>query len=181
MSSQQTKRKITPMHPDTQFYWRPMVADDLNAVSKLALNIHVDFPESDSVLREKLTWFPEGCYTLGQGEMISGYLLSHPWKRHDPPPLNNLLGGLPPRPDIYYIHDLALAYSARGHGMAEQIVDEIVMLARSLKLASVSLVAVGGSDGFWKRQKFRIVSTADLNNKLEPYGAQAYYMERPVL
>ncbi len=180
MSSQHTKREITPMHPDARFHWRPMVSDDLKAVSNLASDIHADFPESDSVLLEKLKLFPEGCYILAEGSMISGYLLSHPWKRHDPPALDNLLGCLPPRYDTYYIHDLALAGSARGHGMAGPIIEEIVKLARSLQLTSVSLVAVGGSKGFWKHQKFRIISTADLDKKLETYGAQAHYMERSV-
>lgn len=157
-----------------------MTAGDFKAVPKLASDIHVDFPESDIVLQEKLKHFPAGCYTLVEGDLIAGYLLSHPWKRNDPPPLDNLLGSLPPHPDTYYIHDLALAASTRGHGMAEQMVEEIVKLARSLKLASVSLVAVGGSEGFWEHQKFRIIGTADLEKRLETYGAQAHYMERPV-
>ncbi len=168
------------MHPDAQFHWRPMVTGDFKSVSKLALDIHVDFPESDSVLRERQKLFPEGCYILAEGDMIAGYLLSHPWKRHDPSPLDSHLGCLPPRPDTYYIHDLALAGSARGLGMAEPIIEEIVNLARSLQLASVSLVAVGGSEGFWKHQKFRIIRTTDLDKKLETYGAQAHYMERTV-
>lgn len=169
------------MNPDIQFHWRPMVAGDFKRVSKLASAVHMDFPESDIVLREKHQQYPKGCYILVKGNLISGYLLSHPWERYNPPPLNRLLGGLPQRPDTYYIHDLALAASARGHGMAEQIVEVIVKLARSLKLDAVALVAVGGSEGFWEHQKFRIAGTANLNNRLETYGAQAHYMERSVI
>ncbi len=64
--------------------------------------------------------------------------------------------------------------------MAGPIIEEIAKLARSLQLTSVSLVAAGGSEGFWKHQKFRIISTADLDKKLETYGVQAHYMERSV-
>lgn len=169
------------MDTDTQFHWRPMVAGDFKAVSKLASDIHVDYPESDQVLQEKLKLFPEGCYILAEGDLISGYLLSHPWKRYDAPPLDSFLEMLPPSQDTYYIHDLAVAASARGHGMAEEIVEKIVQLAQSRKLASVSLVAVGDSKGFWGHQKFEIINTADLKKRLETYGTLANYMERSVL
>ncbi|CAO1652937.1 GNAT family N-acetyltransferase [Parasphingorhabdus sp. NYA22] len=166
------------MHHDNQFHWRPMVAEDVKAISNLASGIHVDFPESESVFREKLALFPSGCFTLANGELISGYLFSHPWKRYSPPPIDKFLGELPPSKDTYYIHDLAVAASARGHGMAEQIVAKIVQFAQSLDLLSVSLVAVGGSRCFWEHQKFTALDTPDLNEKLGTYGAQAYYMER---
>lgn len=142
------------IHSDTGLRWRSTVPADFTAVSKLASNIHVDFPESDIVMQEKFQQFPTGCCTLAVGSDILGYLLSHPWKRCQPPPLNKLLGRLPPEPDAYYIHDLALAVSARGRGMAELIVDDTISLARFLKLDCVSLVAIGGSQGFWGKQKF---------------------------
>lgn len=161
-----------------RLYWRPMSADDLGAVSKLASEIHPDFPESDNVFRDKLERFPKGCFMLMDDDIPSGYLLSHPWMRCDPPPLNSLLPVLPNSADTLYIHDLALAVAARGHAMAEQIIGEIVKLVQALKLPVISLVAVGGSERFWERQKFIVVDSKPLREMLKSYGAQAVYMER---
>jgi len=44
--------------------WRAMSACDLDAVVALAARIHVDHPERGEVLAEKLTLFPDGCFTL---------------------------------------------------------------------------------------------------------------------
>ncbi|MBF6601939.1 MAG: GNAT family N-acetyltransferase [Sphingorhabdus sp.] len=163
-----------------RLHWRPMTADDVGAVSKLASEIHPDYPESDSVFRDKLERFPKGCFMLMDRDIPSGYLLSHPWKRCEPPPLDSLLPVLVQRPDSLYIHDLALAKAARGHAMGEQIIGEIVKLTQALKLPVISLVAVGGSERFWERQNFRVVDSEPLHEKLKSYGAQAVYMERSV-
>lgn len=168
------------MSSDSRLRWRPMSAEDISAVSKLSSDIYLDLFETDIVLQEKLKLFPAGCHILKHGDALAGYLFSHPWHRHNPPPLNTRLGALPPNPDIYYIHDLALARCARGRGMAEPIVDETVKLARSLALDTLALVAVKDAEKFWERQKFGIISTAELTKKLETYGSGAYYMERAV-
>src|SRR4051794_10781367 len=92
--------------------WRPMSAADLAAVEQIAELIHQAYPESDAVVAERLTLFPEGCLVLGEAPI--GYLVSHPGLVGRPPPLNCLLGGLPERPDCLYLHDIALLPQARG-------------------------------------------------------------------
>lgn len=161
--------------------WRPMLDADLNAVSKLAANIYANLFESDFILQEKLRQFPGGCYILENQGLFAGYVLSHPWLRFNPHPLDTPLGALPENPDTYYIHDLALAVSARGSGMAEEIIEEIVKIARSMNLAFISLVAVGGAEKFWQRQKFEIIAAPDLAKKLISYDTGAFYMERAVI
>lgn len=162
---------------DARFIWRKMRGTDIKAVSGLASIIHQDFPESDSVLRDKFEQFPEGCFMLCENEVPSGYLLSHPWKSLSPPPLNTTLGKLPEHPDTYYIHDLAIAVNARGYGMAKLIIDQVFVLAEALHLTTISLVAVSGSYRFWEFRNFKRVENSRLTSKVATYGELACYME----
>jgi predicted N-acetyltransferase YhbS len=67
------------------------------------------------------------------------------------------LTALPDRPDTLSLHDLAVAPEARGHGVARTLFAAVHALARERGFASVSLVAVQGSDPFWARLGFRAV------------------------
>lgn len=163
-----------------QLYWRAMEARDLREVSRLAGEIHQDYPETDAVLTEKFERFPRGCFICTNGSDIFGYLLSHPWRRYDPPLLNTCLGHLPEAPDCYYIHDLALAPTAQGSGMARLTLNEILRLTNELNLEVISLVAVGNSAEFWQHQHFQIHENPAISEKLKSYGAGVYYMERTI-
>lgn len=125
-----------------------MTASDLPEVSRIAGLVHPDFPEDDAVFAERLALFPAGCLVLPAG----GYLLAHPWTRGCPPALNSRLGALPARPDTLYLHDIALLPAARGRGAGEAALRRVEALARPF--GEVSLVAVGGSAGFWGRMGF---------------------------
>lgn len=154
--------------------WRAMRAGDLPAVEAVAQAIHVDYPEDDAVFAERLRLCPEGCLVLDGPAGIVGYLISHPWRLGDPPALDTLLGALPAAPDTWYIHDLALAPAARGSGAAGRVVERAVALAA--KLGSLSLISVGGSGPFWRRQGFAEAPAPA--GKLGSYGAGAAYMVR---
>jgi hypothetical protein len=147
-----------------------MRVDDLPAVERLAEAIHVDFPEGPEVFAERLALCPAGCWVRDD---LAGYLVSHPWTLGAPPPLDTLLGALPAAPDTWYIHDLALAPSARGTGAAGAIV---ARLAAACALPTMSLIAVGASPPFWRRQGFGPVALPA--GKLDSYGAGAMYMMR---
>lgn len=166
------------MTRSTTLHWRQMTEQDILAVSALASDIHADLPESDAVLLEKLALFPLGCSVLSDGFSVMGYLISHPWLSRDVPALDQQLGALPVEPDTYYIHDLALAVEGRGQGMASEIIQVVLALARSLNLASISLVAVGGSAKFWEHHHFNTMTNAELGAKLATYEQSARYMVR---
>ena len=148
---------------------------DLDAVERLGNGIHVDHPESPEIFAERLALCPEGCFVL---EGLAGYVLSHPWMLGAPPALNTLLGALPSAPDTWYIHDVALAPSARGTGSGAVIVARLTSLVASLGMTTMSLIAVGRSPGFWSRQGFAPALLPP--QKLVSYGEGATHMVRPV-
>lgn len=150
--------------------WRPMTEADLPEVERLGNAIHQSHPERPEIFAERLALCPAGCLILGN---LDGYIISHPWTLGSPPALDTLLGALPAQPDTWYIHDLALHERARSTGAAPAVVARIATLAQGLPL---SLIAVGRSPGFWKRQGF--TPAALPVGKLASYGEGAAYMVR---
>ncbi len=158
--------------------WRLMQPADLPAVSRLAEVIHPDYPEEDAVFVERLRLYPQGCRVFERHEKIVAYIVSHPWRDRRPPALNELLGKLPAAPSTYYIHDIALLPGARGSGAAAQVVAALVEQARVERLPSLSLVAVNGSERFWRRQGFETLDIPALAEKLRSYSDDARFMVR---
>lgn len=158
--------------------WRPMTATDLPAVKALADLIHVAYPEDEAVFADRLARHPAGCFVLrGEGPPV-GYVISHPWQFGQPPALNTHLDGPVLPPSTYYIHDLALLPAARKTGAAAAIVDVLAAHAADLQLPNITLVAVGNSVHFWRRQGFDIVITPDLDRQLRSYDEHACFMSR---
>jgi N-acetylglutamate synthase-like GNAT family acetyltransferase len=53
-----------------------------------------------------------------------------------------------------HIHDIALAESARGHGLVPQALDHAAKVARGAGLETLSLIAVLGTERMWPRYGF---------------------------
>ncbi|WP_244670719.1 GNAT family N-acetyltransferase [Rhodoplanes elegans] len=158
-----------------------MEEPDLDAVLSIAAVVHPDFPEDLAVFAERLRLAPDGCFVLAghTGPVgLAGYLVSHPWHADTPPALDTLLSRLPDRPGSWYLHDLALLPAARGSGAGAAIVDRLAGHARASGFATMTLVAVGGSSGFWGRQGFSVVDDPALSQKLASYGETARFMRR---
>ena len=157
-----------------------MAQSDLPAVCAMAAAVHRDFPEEAAIFAERLALAPDGCFILRREEVAWGYLLSHPWRLRQPPPLNSLLHALPDKADTLYIHDLALLPQARGQGAASSIISKLEDLARLRQVSSMSLIAVSGSSPFWSRHGFAAWSAPEMAGKLGSYSAGAVYMERRI-
>lgn len=158
--------------------WRAMTGYDLRAVEQIAAAVHPDLYEAPDVLAERQRLYRNGCYLLEIGDRPVGYVLSHPWRRGMLPALNALLGGIPPDADTYYLHDLALLPVARRIGAAGHIVSALAKHAAARGLATMSLVAVNGSVGFWQKHGFSVREVPDLENELRSYDAGAHLMVR---
>lgn len=156
--------------------WRAMTGYDIDAVFDIANRVHPDFFEAREVLAERQQLYRNGCYLLEVSEKPAGYVLSHPWRLGNLPELNAPLGALPEGADSYYIHDLALLPLTRGLGAAGQIVAALTKHAQVMGFASMSLVAVNGSLGFWERQGFSVSDRPELAEKLATYEDKARYM-----
>ena len=161
-----------------KFQWRLAEPDDIGVVMAIQTVAHADFPEEETVLAERMRLCPQGCFVLVRGEAVNGYMLSHPWSRRRPPPLNRPLVAIPDDADCWYLHDLALLPQTRGSGAGAAIVSRLVSLAREEGFGVVALVSVGGSRPFWRKQHFAAVSDPMLKEKLASYGEGAAYMER---
>jgi GNAT superfamily N-acetyltransferase len=153
-----------------------MTPADLPEVQILADRIHVDHPEDFEVLAERQRLYPPGCFMLVEDEQAIGYTLTHPWRMGEPPPLNELLGGLPADATTYYIHDVALVPATRGRGAAVRLAHMLIAHAREAGLSNLSLVAVNGSQAFWEKVGFRVLTIAGLEAKLASYGPDAALM-----
>lgn len=160
--------------------WRPMTAADLPAVRAVAAVVHPDHPEDAAVFAERRRLHPAGCFVLAQGPRVVGYVLSHPWIAHETPALNTRLGGLPRTATTYYLHDLAVLPEARRSGAGTAIVARLIAHARGCRLTNLSLIAIAGSEGFWRRHGFAEVAAPDLAASLASYGAGARPMIRAV-
>lgn len=160
--------------------WRPMLRENLSAVNAVADRVHAAYPEDEAVLAERLSLYPEGCLGLWNGDSMIGYLVSHPWHFKQPPALNVLLGELPSPASTYYIHDIALLPDVRRTGAASVAVNRIVTHATKAGFPNVSLIAVNGSAGFWKRHRFVAVDDPALGPKLKSYEDHAVFMTLPL-
>ncbi|WP_445489043.1 GNAT family N-acetyltransferase [Rhodopseudomonas sp. RCAM05734] len=167
-----------PMPPGL-LQWRPMTATDLPAVKALADLVHVAYPEDETVFADRLTHHPAGCFVLQGADAPVGYVISHPWQFARPPRLNTRLDRPALPPSTYYIHDLALLPAARGSGAAAAIVDVLAAHAADLRLPNITLVAVGNSVHFWRRQGFdTVIVDPDLDRQLRSYDEHACFMSR---
>jgi ribosomal protein S18 acetylase RimI-like enzyme len=156
--------------------WHAMRETDIDAAHALSEIVHPGYPEARAVFAERLALYPEGCFVLDGEDGLAGYALSHPYVRDAAPALNSLLGALPARCDVYYIHDIAILPHARGRGAGEAIVSLLTAHARDAGFDTICLVAVNTSAPFWQRHGFVAREVAGMREKLGSYGEGAMYM-----
>jgi ribosomal protein S18 acetylase RimI-like enzyme len=170
--------KVNGMNVTDRFaHWRPAALVDIAAIYEIQCIAHADHPEARDVLLERLELCPAGCFVLERRGMISGYALSHPWRRFSPPPIDTKLGQIPGEADTWYLHDLALLPGTRGSGAGAKVSKLLMNLARGDGYKTLALVSVNGSQGFWERQGFSVRRDEALAAKLAGYGSEAVYME----
>jgi GNAT superfamily N-acetyltransferase len=168
---------MTQHHPA---HWRFMTPADLPEVLRVSQAVHPAYPEDFAVFAERQRLYPAGCLVLAEGTALHGYALSHPWLFGQPPSLNTLLHALPQPADTYYLHDVALAESARGGGFGGQVVARLIAAAGASGAGNLSLVAVNGTVPFWQRQGFAIVEDEAIRARVLSYDDAASFMARPL-
>ena len=160
--------------------WRSMTGFDMGQVEAIAATVHPGFFEAPEVLAERHQLYRDGAYFLEVGDRPAGYVLSHPWRFGTAPALNSRLGTLPPEPDTYYLHDLAILPVARRIGAAGYIVAALEKHARAQGFPSMTLVAVNNSRGFWERHGFAVLELPGLAGKIQSYEPEARLMAKPL-
>jgi GNAT superfamily N-acetyltransferase len=161
--------------------WRLMRPTDIDAVVGVARLSFPDHFEDRACFQNRLALYPRGCFVLAESEGAArGYLIAYPWKAESAPPLNTVIEGLPPQPDLIYLHDLALHPEARGGGVTGAIVERLAEQATEDGWPAIALVAVNDAVGFWSRHDFVEQPAEAMAAKLASYGADARYMLRPL-
>lgn len=156
--------------------WRPMRQSDLPAIITISEQAHPLFPEAPEVFAEKQRLFAPFCFTLSHAREVVGYCFAHPWMSHRAPSLNRLIGSPPRAPDCLFIHDVALAESARGKGASGALIEILEGVAKRHQLPAITLVSLYGSDRLWRRHGFAPVDIRA--GDIETYGPSALYMRK---
>lgn len=152
--------------------WRPARAADAEAIARLAAAMLGPYGEDAAVYAERIALAPEGCLVLTRGDAILGHFLSHPWPRGAVPEINVMLGVIPDDADGWYVHDVVIVPEARGGGFAATALETIAAAARDRGIDRLTLIAVGGADGFWRRLGF------EPGKAERPLAPNKVYMER---
>ena len=161
----------------TALTWRQMAEPDLVEVECVGDSIHPDYPEDAAVIAERLRLYAAGCLVLEGQEGVQGYAVAHPWLFGRPPPLNTQLHRLPAQADTFYIHDLAIMPDVRGAGSGTKAVDLLANQAQLNAFTSMSLIAVGSSPRFWRRNGFEAIQQEANQQALATYDG-ALFMAR---
>jgi ribosomal protein S18 acetylase RimI-like enzyme len=126
--------------------WRPMQSRDLKKVHEISLiQWGSNYYESLDTFKNKLEFYPEGCFVYEADRKICGYLISHVWEMDNVPVLNAPLHN-PTQLDVYYIHDIVLIPEYRGNKIAHKIIQEILD-----SKPRVTLVAPEPTQYYWKK------------------------------
>ena len=159
--------------------WCSLLPEDIDEANIIADSIHTTLPEDPDIFLEKRNLFPEGCCKLLQNGVMIGYGISHPWTLYAIPPLNEYLVCLPKEPNCIYIHDVAVLPQGRGLGALDQYVEYIKYVCINIKISSIALVSVYGTDVLWKKFGFftpNIIKVSELTKKISSYGESTKYM-----
>ncbi len=161
----------------------PMRHEDLDQVMDIQRECYEDkYVESVESFRSKLEQSPESCLVVRDAREVLAYFFSVPCLKESLPSLNDRSFKVPPNPDCFYLHDMAIRKKARGAGLPESLFGAVEKIARKNGVACFRGFSVQGTVEKWKRQSFTVVTcmSAELREKLSGFGHDAYLIERTV-
>ncbi|CAN2043491.1 GCN5-related N-acetyltransferase [Candidatus Magnetomoraceae bacterium gMMP-13] len=136
------------------------------------------FYETIDVFKEKIKFFPNGCWLVLYNKIYAGYLFSHPWRHDSPIELNSPLGTVPNDSDCLYIHDVAVAPKYQRKGIGNRLFVKAKEITEQLKYKLIVAVSVQNSAYFWGKLGFQPFENMpnDIKTKLLSYGKNSSYM-----
>lgn len=153
---------------------KPVSTPVWRRIAEIQQEVYVDLePESLDVLQRKWEVSPEHCLVCEAEGRVAGYLLAHAWDRPQPPKLYEMLPEVAVGNELF-LHDLAVAGSAKGQGVGVRLAQRLIDDARVRSYARIRLVSVQASEGFWQRLGFKTRT----DSRVAPcYGEDARLME----
>lgn len=158
---------------------REMQAEDLLAVMAIQLSCYqAQFHESMAVLQQRLASAPKTAWVVSDTQGICGYLVAYPSRRGQVTALQGVFNRYD-RPNVLYLHDLAVHPRASGQQRAAGLIEQAMRYVLQEQLSGLALVAVQGSTGFWQGQGFMPVAQLACDQRLilASYGESACYMQ----
>lgn len=138
---------------------RHLTSDDLPEIRRLEAEVYEPgLRISDEAFLRLLILCPPGAWGVFDGTALCAMAFALPLTSGTVLDLREPLEALPPAADVLYIHNLAVAATYRGQGLAGQLVTTLFDLARGLGLRASELVSVQGSAPFWARFGFAAVA-----------------------
>lgn len=138
-----------------------------------------DLRDGAAAFLSRLAFAPMTNLVAETAEGVSAYLLSHPWRRESPPPLDTELPRYDGPTDCWFIQDLSVSPDHRGSGLAQSLYAAGREAAAGLALCRSELIAVQDAEAFWRSLGYRAVTASSgLARKLTSYGPGATYMAR---
>lgn len=132
--------------------------------------------EEPAALKSRALASPATCFVLDTGRQLAGYLLALPYPRFQYPDLTRL-EEVSFRSRNLHLHDLVIADTFRGRGLARRLLSHLTETARSRMYECISLIAVAGSEPFWFANGYRAHPEVTLPSS---YGTAAVYMSRAI-
>ncbi|MFD0346690.1 GNAT family N-acetyltransferase [Kitasatospora aburaviensis] len=162
---------------------RPLAPGDWDGVVTLEERAYAasGLSEGRVALESRGRASPDSCFALEYRGRFGGYLLALPYPLYRCPDLslaeaaaaNDAAADPVALPSNMHAHDLVITEELRGRGLAPLMLDHLAATARARGFATISLVAVRGSDVLWAPLGYRADSAVALP---ESYGDRAVYM-----
>ncbi|MET8579926.1 GNAT family N-acetyltransferase [Streptomyces collinus] len=152
----------------TEADWPQVAALEAGAYADTALT------EGEDALRSRA---PEGtCFVLDRGGRIAGYVLALPYPMFRCPDLTRPEAAAHRSANLH-LHDLVVGAPLRRRGLGSALVRHLTQAAGARGFRTISLIAVGGKEPFWRANGYRAHAGVRLP---AGYGADAVYMSARV-
>ncbi len=154
---------------------RPLAEHDWAEVVPLEARAYAEsgLSEGGEALRSRHRAAPDCCFVFEHEGGFGGYLLALPYPLGHCPDLSRAEDPHGRTTTNLHAHDLVVTERLRGRGLAPRLLTFLADTARARGYATVSLVAVRGSEVLWAPLGYRSHPEVRLPAS---YGEQAVYM-----
>jgi GNAT superfamily N-acetyltransferase len=150
--------------------WPEVAALETEAYAGLSLT------EGEEMLRSRVQASAGTCFVLDLDGRIGGYVLALPYPKFSYPDLTRPEQAAHRSPNLH-LHDLVVGEPLRRRGFGGRLVGHLTDVARRRGFETMSLIAVGDKEPFWRASGYRAHREARVP---AGYGGDAVYMSAPV-
>ncbi|MFG2353479.1 GNAT family N-acetyltransferase [Streptomyces sp. NPDC048521] len=146
--------------------WPALAALEAEAYADLSLT------EGEEMLRSRARASAGTCFVLDLDGRLAGYVLALPYPRFHCPDLTRAEQVVHHSANLH-LHDLVISTPLRRRGLGTRLVRHLTDVARARGFETMSLIAVGGKEPFWRANGYQAHPEAGLP---PGYGGDTVYM-----